>query len=191
MIQICNAISPEKLVSELIEIDALAFPEHIGGTCTKIYEKYAGNDDMFVLMYDDSKLIGYICFFPISETLCDKMLRGKELSDSDMSSGMIDEYNPHSTYCIYASTVAIIPEYQGRGLAKRLVKELYRKLLDKRNDGMRFASVVVAAATNGGVKIAEKMGLKKTRSLPDGYELYVISGNEQIYNTAEKYVNEI
>lgn len=191
MIKVRNAIDlAEKLLEGLKEVDSAAFPEHLR-TCNSIYEKYAGNPDMFVLLYDDAKLIGYMCNFPISKTLGDKMISGEDLSDTDMVDGKIDEYLPNNTYSLYLSTAAILPQYQGQGLANLLMGGFYEKILDLQTRNVFFDRIIAAAATDGGKKICAKMGMQKTRELPGGYDLYTIIGREQIYDIAEKFINRV
>jgi len=77
-------------INEILEIDASVYPEHLQGTFEEVYGRYCANKDMFVLLYDDKKLIGYLCLFPIKDSLYERILNENILFDSNIQGEMLE-----------------------------------------------------------------------------------------------------
>jgi hypothetical protein len=111
-----------RLINEILEIDALVYPKHLQGTFEEVYGRFCANRDIFILLYDDKKLIGYLCLFTIKDSLYEQILSGNKLFDSDIPGEMLEQYKPHNVYKLYLISAAIHPEYPKEWIIKSIDK---------------------------------------------------------------------
>jgi len=163
------------LISDILEIDSAVYPEHLQGTFDELYDRFKANRDMFILLYDDTRLVGYFCLFPIRNELYEEISNSDRLYDSDISGDQLEQYKPGNTYKLYAISTAIHPDYQGKGLSKHLINGFYKYLLDKKKRSIHISSVLATAVTNGGDSILRKLGFTHKKALSSGYSLYELS----------------
>jgi len=173
-------------INEILEIDASVYPEHLQGTFKEVYGRFCANRDMFVLLYDDKKLIGYLCLFPIKNSLYEEILNGDKLFDSNIPGEMLEQYKPNNIYKLFLISMVIIPEYQKKGLSKYLVKGFYNFIHQKKKENIIFSSILSSAVTDDGKQMLERMGFKENKKLPGGYSLCKLVINDTVYEIAER-----
>ena len=189
MIQQFSMIDLEKrLIRSIIEIDSLAFAESLQGSFEEEYDRFTANRDAYVFLYDDDRMAGYLTLFPIKPELHKRIISEDRVFDSDIPGSMIEQYQPSQIYDLYLLSVAVRPEYQGRGLSRHLIKGFYEYLLNKRSENIHFSSILSTAMTDEGRRFLEKIGLRKKRDLPGGHDLYELIVDESTYSTAEAYL---
>jgi len=176
----------KEFINEILEIDASVYPEHLQGTFEEVYGRFCANRDMFILLYDDKKLIGYLCLFPIKDSLFEKISSENKLFDSDISGEMLEQYKPHNVYKLYLISMVIISEYQKKGLSNYLIKGFYRFILEKKKNNILFSVILSSAVTNDGKLMLERMGFKEKKKLPGGYSLNELLINDAFYEIAER-----
>lgn len=176
----------KKFIDEILEIDASVYPEHLQGTFEEVYGRFCANRDMFVLLYDDKRLIGYLCLFPIKNSLYEEISNGDKLFDSDIPGEMLEQYKPHNAYKLYLISMVIIPEYQKKGLSKYLEKGFFNFIHEKKKEDVIFSSILSSAVTDDGKQMLERMGFKEKKKLPGGYSLCELVINDTVYETAER-----
>jgi len=191
MAEICGVRDLDiKLAKSVLEIDSLVFEEDLQGRFDEEYDRFTANRDTYFFLFDDNKMIGYLCAFPIKRELYDRIISEDRLFDAEIPGAMLEQYQPFQTYNLYLLSVAILPEYQKRGLSGHLIKRFYKYLLDKRKENVRFSSILSAAVTDEGGRFLEKIGLRKKKGLPEGYDLYELIVDDHTYSRAEDYVND-
>ena len=176
----------KEFINEILEIDASVYPEHLQGTFEEVYGRFCANRDMFIMLYDDKKLIGYLCLFPIKDSLFEKISSENKLFDSDISGEMLEQYKPHNVYKLYLISMVIISEYQKKGLSNYLIKGFYRFILEKKKNNILFSVILSSAVTNDGKLMLERMGFKEKKKLPGGYSLNELLINDAFYEIAER-----
>ncbi len=176
----------KKFINEILEIDASVYPEHLQGTFEEVYGRFCANRDMFVLLYDDNRLIGYLCLFPLKDSLFEEISNGDKLFDSDIPGDMLLQYKPNNVYKLYLISMVIIPEYQNKGLSKNLIKGFYNFILEKKKNNILFSKILSSAVTNEGKQMLERMGFKEKKKLPGGYSLCELIINDSVYEIAER-----
>jgi GNAT superfamily N-acetyltransferase len=176
----------KEFINEILEIDASVYPKHLQGTFEEVYGRFCANRDMFVLLYDEKKLIGYLCLFPIKDTMYAQITGENKLFDSDIPGEMLEQYRPHNVYKLYLISMVIIPEYQKKGLSKHLIKGFYHFILEKKKKNILFSVILSSAVTNDGKLMLERMGFKEKKKLPGGYSLNELIINDAFYEIAER-----
>ena len=166
------AVEDDKLINDILNIDSMVFPKHLQGTFEEVKSRFLVNRDMFILLHDEDKLIGYMCFFPVKDELYGEILKGEKLFDSDIPANLLEQYNEFNTYKMFVISAAIIPEYQGKGLSKQLIKGFYKHLLEKKEKNILFSAALSVAVTGGGEHLLNLMKFQKVKVLPTGHALY-------------------
>ena len=170
------------LINDVLKIDSMVYPEHIQGTFDEVYDRFKANRDMLVLLCDGNKLIGYLCLFPIKEELYDEIVNSDRMFDSDIPGELLEQYEPYNTYTLYIISIAILPEYHGKGLSNRLIEGFHKYIFEKKKNNIYFSAALSTAVTEGGEYILKKMGFKKRKILSEGYVLYELLIDDDYYN---------
>jgi len=176
------------IIKAILEIDSIVYPEHLQGTFDEVYGRFKANRDTLILLFDEYRVIGYFCMFPIKDKLYNEILNSDRFYDSDIPSESIVRYEPHNTYKLYAISTVIHPDYQGKGLSKLLVNGFYAYMMNKKKNNIFFSSILTTAVTNGGDYLSRKLGFEKKKTLNDGYVLYELLIDDTYYTMVEKVV---
>ena len=175
-----------KLIDDILEIDSKVYPKQLQGTFEEIYDRFKVNLNMFILLYDGIKLIGYLCLFPIKYELYENIINDDKLFDSNISGELLEEYKPFNTYKTYLISAVIVPEYQGKGLSKYLINGFYQFLLNKKKKNILFSSALSTAVTTDGEKMLKKMNFVRKKTISNDYILYELLINEAYYRQIEE-----
>jgi len=176
----------KKLIYEILEIDSSVYPKHLQGTFDEVYDRFCANRDIFILLYDNKKLIGYLCLFPIKDSLYEQISNENKLFDSNIPGDMLEQYKPHNIYKLYLISAVIRPEYQKMGLSKHLIKGFYKYILDKKKKDILFSVALSSAVTNDGKVFLKRMDFKEKKELSGGFTLNELIIDDSVYKTAEE-----
>ncbi|MCL2170147.1 MAG: GNAT family N-acetyltransferase [Defluviitaleaceae bacterium] len=168
----------KKLIDDILKIDSLVYPEHLQGTFDEVHGRFKVNREMFVLLYDQSQLIGYLCFFPIKEALYERIINEDMVFDSDIEGEMVEAYETGKTYKLYFLSVAIHPDYHGKGLSKLLVDGTCKFLEQKIKEGINFCTALITSVSPEGEALAKKLEFIEVKRLSCGYTVHEININE-------------
>jgi ribosomal protein S18 acetylase RimI-like enzyme len=92
---------------------------------------------------------------------------------------------------MYLLSVAIHPEYQGRGLSEHFIRGFYRFIINKRKENILFSSALSSSVGTPGRRMLEKLGAKEVKRLSEGSTLHELIIDDVYYKRAEAYVNEL
>ena len=59
----------EGFLKDVLNVDKRVYPREIQGTLEELKERYKSKNQHFLLVYKEEKVVGYICFFPITDDL--------------------------------------------------------------------------------------------------------------------------
>ena len=129
-------LADKKDIINTVELDKLCFEEDEQATVEIYTEWNKKNKNLFTLMYEDDKLIGYINFLPLTEE-CISLIRQGVKKDSDITKDDILNYEKHDTYtCLFVSLV-VHPDYQNTNAMIRLLtawrKHIEEEIIDRMN----------------------------------------------------------
>ncbi|MGL5150086.1 MAG: GNAT family N-acetyltransferase [Clostridium sp.] len=124
------------------------------------FKWYKYRKESFFCIEDNSNIIGFMCLFPIRNSLYHEIKCGKyndqNLKYTDILS--FDEIKSGGAYNLFLSCVAISKEYKGSSALKLLLnsyKELYEQ---KTSNNIRFNKVIIDTATIDGETFANGLG---------------------------------
>jgi GNAT superfamily N-acetyltransferase len=151
-------------IPDVLALDADVYDKELQGTYESVQGRYNMNKESYVLAYKNrKKLIGYICFFPITEIFREVLLKSEKPFDDDISPENIAPYSKNSEQDVFIISAVVDPEYQGNGIGKKMMDQLFYFLSKKIRSGHRIKNIYTYAYTAGGEALCESTGFKKIK----------------------------
>lgn len=168
-----NCDTKEDIIYALMKIERAVYSENMRGEYESIKARFQKYPEMFFLAYDEDEIVGYFCFFPITQRIYDDVMYKGCFRDDDIKA---EDILPMETARhIYLLSVALYKEYQDKGIADKMMEE-FQILIDKRNkDGGQIEDIIATVVTDDGEKFAERYGYKLhfDNWEKEGYKIYV------------------
>lgn len=155
----------QEIFGSIQEIDHSVFHENGLATQQSDIERYEAYKDSYLFALHEGKIIGYLCYFPITETFFQSVIDGIKVYDGDIASTDICHLNDNSNY-IFILSVAISPEYQKKGIAKQ-----FSEILINDFSKIKISDMVSYAFTAAGEHFLNFLGLKSYKNMEDGIKL--------------------
>lgn len=159
-------------IQDVIELDKLCYEEHLLDTFDSVYNRYLANKNSYVLIYDNDTLVGYICYFPISNTLYNKIYYDNIFVDTDIKSNDIVEYKEGESHNIFIISIAVHPNYRHRGISQILFQGMFNRIRHLKNNGVYINNIVAFAVSQAGEKCLLNNNFEKIKEIYEGISLY-------------------
>ena len=167
--------APEGFLEQAFEIDKLVYSPELCGVIENMQLRYARCEDTFLLAYDGDKVVGYICFLPIGDTLyaqlndpADRTMRDDDISPTEMEPWSLDRMNH-----LFILSVAILPAYRDGQAIRLLSNGLLEFLREKEAVGYKIGSISGSAVSEGGVNFIKRLRGNFVKELDEGYLYYL------------------
>ena len=160
-----QGFSRKKIFDSIQEIDRSVFHENGLATPESDIERYKAYKDSYIFALCENKIIGYLCYFPITENFYKSVIRGEKVYDGDIASIDICNLNDNSNY-LFLLSVAISPEYHKMGISRRFSEILVREFSE-----IAIKDMVSYAFTSAGEHFLGHFGLKNYKEMEDGIKL--------------------
>lgn len=166
------------IIYDLMDIERDVYEEKDRGHFDSIEKRFNNNKEMFILLYDVDKLIGYLCYFPISKELHDKILKAGDFYDDNIESKDVVEYSKENY--IYLISIALYKKYHHQGLGQMMMDSFFDKLKEKKSSGHEIKDILASAISPQGEKILEKYNFKLIQNKINeyGYKLMHLEGDK-------------
>lgn len=177
-IKYSDASTSNDIIYDLMDIEKDVYKESERGHFDSIERRFNRNKEMFVLLYDDDKLIGYLCFFPITKELHDKILNNDNFYDDNIAAEDVVSYDKENY--IYLISIALYKKYHNQGLGKKMMDAFMKKLVEIKHSGYRINDILASAVSMQGERIAKKYGFTvlNDKSKQFGYKLMYFEGDK-------------
>ena len=127
---------------EVLSLDDIVYDKKLTGTFESVSNRYKTNEEMFIFAIDETdKMCGYICFFPISDTLCKRIDTEFNMIDDNIEPQDVMQYNKNKVNNIFIISVAVFPEFKGKGIGFSLAKEMFEYLESLSNLGYDIGKI--------------------------------------------------
>ncbi len=168
-----NKDTKEDIINEIIKIENEVYEESMRGDYKSIKARFYKYPEMFFLAYIENKIVGYFCFFPISQKLYEDIVCKKEFRDSDIIPEDIVPFE--ETSHIYALSIAILKNYQNLGIGKALMDNFENFIGNKKLEGYDIEDIIATVVSKDGEKCAIKNGFELCHDVWDekGYKIYI------------------
>lgn len=142
---------------EVLSLDDIVYDKKLTGTFESVSSRYKSNEEMFIFAVDESDVMrGYICFFPISDELSNKITSESKIFDDNITPEDVTQYSKSKINNIYVISVAVFPEYRGKGIGFNLAKEMFEVLANLSNSGYEIGKIYATAKSVNGERLLSK-----------------------------------
>ena len=156
----------DDFISDVLRLDALVFAPSDQGTDSSIRARYNANQESLVLAYNNSEIIGYICFFPVTNDLSERIKNEESPFDDNIQpSDILASYKNKHDFDVFLISAAISPEYQGKGTGTELVNKCLAFLSDKIKSGCKIRKAYSYAFSDAGARVLAKTGFKELKGV--------------------------
>jgi GNAT superfamily N-acetyltransferase len=157
--------SRKEIFDSIQKIDRAVFHENGLATEQSDIDRYEAYKDSYLFALHEGKIVGYLCYFPITERFYQSVVDGIRVYDGDIANTDICNLNDNSNY-IFLLSVAILPDYQEKGISKQ-----FSEILIKEFSEIKISDIVSYAFTAGGEHFLNVFGLKNYKTMEDGIKL--------------------
>lgn len=169
-------------IKDVMCLDSLAYNEDMQGTYDSISNRFKKNKESYILAYDNKKLIGYICFFPISDELYSEMLISDTMKDDDISPDDIVSYKEGKKHNIFIISIVIDPSYRDKEAIKLITNEFIKFIKEKNENDYIIDKVLGTTVSDDGFKFATKLNFKIYKTYEKNYKLVMTDDLKFIMN---------
>jgi GNAT superfamily N-acetyltransferase len=160
-----QGLSQQEIFDSIQEIDRSVFHDNGLATQQSDIDRYEAYKDSYIFALYKGKIIGYLCYFPITEKFYKSVIEGIKVYDGDIASTDICNLKDNFNY-IFLLSVAISPEFQKRGISRR-----FSEILIEEFSRIKIRDIVSYAFTTGGEHFLNHIGLKNYKEMEDGIKL--------------------
>jgi GNAT superfamily N-acetyltransferase len=160
-----QGFSRQKIFDSIQEIDRSVFHYNWLASQESDIERYEAYKDSYLFALYNGEIIGYLCYFPITEKFYELVIEGINIYDGDIASTDICNLKDDLNY-IFLLSVAISPEFQKRGISK-----LFSEILIEEFSRIKIRDKVSYAFTIGGEHFLNHIGLETYKEMDDGIKL--------------------
>ncbi len=141
-------------------LDSLVYLPEDQSTLEYDTKRYMKNKESHILMYDNDEIVGYLCYYPISESLFDEIKYGKYYDDTYLSSNDVLVFESNRSYSVYIMSVVLHPDYQNKSLSKMFLKALKDKEKELKNKNIVISNWIAIAVSKQGERFSKSLGLE-------------------------------
>lgn len=177
-IRFSDCETSEDIIYDLMEIEKDVYPEGMRGEYDSICSRFSKNKNMFILACDNDKIVGYLCFFPISKRLHDEILNERVFRDDDISADDVVEFSQRNY--IYLISIALYKAYQGQGIGKLMMDAFIDTLVTMKTRQKDVVDILASVVTYQGKYMVEKYGFTLVREpiKNEHFLLYKLDGSD-------------
>lgn len=149
---------------EVLSLDDIVYEKKYRGTFESVSQRYKTNEEMFIFAVDDeNRMCGYICFFPVSSELTERIENESIMFDDNIEPKDVRQYDKNSINNIFLISIAVFPEYKRKGVGFGLVKEMFAFLGSLSASGYEIGKIFAITTSLEGEKVLSKFNFEKKR----------------------------
>ena len=168
----------EGFLKDVLNVDKRVYPREIQGTLEELKERYKSKNQHFLLVYKEEKVVGYICFFPITDDLSTKINDSDVIYDNYIRAKDISDFKKDKLTDIYVISVAIVPEEQDTDAIRVLTNNFMSILKNKVKEGYLLNNIMTTASSEDGIKFFNNLNFSEIKTLKNNYKLMSCNINE-------------
>jgi GNAT superfamily N-acetyltransferase len=164
-----NEFNLEKL-TQVYHLDKLVYSEAMAGNIESDSKRFRKVPESFLLLHEGEKIIGYICFFPVTEVFYQGMLESEMLYDNNIVPIDMESFQKGNHHHIFIISMVINPEYKGQGLFRLLTEAFKDRMKKYHEDGFYISDISGYAVSGAGEHILKSFGCKIIKEIYDEEE---------------------
>lgn len=159
-------------LKEILKLDSKVYPSDLQGDIKSLENRFLKNKESYQLLYtENNTLIGYICYFPITNDLSKDIYKSSKIHDDDITEKDIVNYSKTISSDVYVISVVIDPDYRDGNAVKTLTEGFEKDIKTRVNEGYLINNVLGTAISDDGRKFLSNMNFKKIKNIENGYTL--------------------
>lgn len=160
-------------IYDVMKLDEIAYSSDLQGTYDSINARYQKNKESYILAYHKEKLVGYLCFFPITVSLYNEILVSNVIKDDDIQPSSITSYKKNKNNNIFIISTVIKPNYRDGEVIKLMTNSLVEFINKKENEGYKINSIIGTVVSKDGFKLLKMLNFKVYKFYETGYKLMI------------------
>jgi hypothetical protein len=151
-----HQITPENL-KDMIMLDSRSYTPNERGELELCLSWYHKNPDIYTVLLDGDKVIGYINFLPVKPEVYEKMKAGK-MTDKKLSANDIEKFEPNKNHCCLFMSVVLDENYRLSKALLVLMEGFYKKMKTFKQQNIQIKSVLADCVSKQGELYAIRQG---------------------------------
>lgn len=182
----------ENFLKDVIRLDESLYSEEDLGTPERILARYQKNRDSYINIYDGKELIAYICFFPITKDLREKMYTTHKIFEDNINPTDIVSYEKGKNHTLFIIAIDVRKDYQDGEAIKVLTNEFIAYLKEKEEQEYFVDRILTYASREEGFKIFKTLNFHQVERFEDNSRLFDCKRPELRLQDYEKsYQNDL
>ncbi|HHU60204.1 TPA: hypothetical protein GXZ34_04735 [bacterium] len=153
-----NSLKDDYL-EQMLKLDESNYSEDDKGTYSMCMDWYSVNNDIYIILLYDNKVVGYINFIALTKEAYQKFktaqIRDTDLTSKDILPFVADKEN----YCLFMSIV-IHPNFRNGDAVKILTKAWQYKLQQLEKKGVKIKSILADCVSEDGERYIKRLGFE-------------------------------
>ena len=180
-----HAFDLEKL-TQVYHLDKSVYTEAMAGNIESDSKRFKKVPESFLLLYEEDQIIGYICFFPVTDVFYEGMLSSDKLYDNNIVPKDMETFAKNRRHHIFIISMVINPEFKARGLFRLLTNAFKERIKQYNEDGYMITDISGYAVSGAGEHILRSFGCKIIKEIYDEEE-----GSAKLYiGSYEDFIKE-
>ena len=180
-----RAFDLDKL-TQVYHLDKLVYTEAMAGNIESDSKRFRKVPESFLLLREEDQIIGYICFFPVTDVFYEGMLESDNLYDNNIVPKDMEIFEKNRRHHIFIISMVINPEFKGKGLFRLLTKTFKERIKQYNDDNYIISDISGYAVSGAGEHILKSFGCKIIKEIFDEEE-----GSAKLYiGTYEDFMRE-
>lgn len=146
----------DEIIYGVMDVERNVFKPEDRGTRSAIMRRMEKYPEMLILAEVNTKIVGYLCYFPISEKLFLDITDNGNYRDDDIPPEDVVPFSSNTH--LFIISAAIYPEYQNRGIVDAMMNYLSTQVQNKCADGYSVSDITTIAISPDGERLATRYG---------------------------------
>ncbi|MFA7075591.1 MAG: GNAT family N-acetyltransferase [Candidatus Izemoplasmatales bacterium] len=159
-----------EMLEKVYNLDKMVYSEEMAGNIDSDSKRFKKIPESFLLLYEDDSIIGYICFFPVTDQFFKGMLSSDNLYDNNIVPVDMKEFIKTENHHIFIISMVINPTYKSNGLFRMLTKAFKKRIKAYHEDGYNISDISGYAVSGAGEHILKSFGCKLIKEIYDDEE---------------------
>jgi hypothetical protein len=128
-IEVTDQILSRSELIDIIALDSLVYPEIYQSSFEQVLNRFMKFKECFITARFEQKIIGYICFFPITKLLYTDIIEGNLSTDIDIEADNVLTLCKNEGF-LYIISIVVHPKFQHTHVIKWIMSEFDVKLVN-------------------------------------------------------------
>ena len=160
----------EEMICSVMEVEKEVYRPEDRGTLLAIVNRMNKYPEMLISAQVDEKMVGYLCYFPISEKLYLDIVNDGNYRDDDIQPEDVVPFSQQTH--LFLISAAICPAFQNKGIADYMMQYMNSQIHNKCAQGYAVKDITTITISPDGEKLAKRYGFRLHFEDNRGYKVF-------------------